>query len=120
MKIILLLLSLTAYSQQVILSAGKNEFSIGQVFYLSNGEGIQKPTEILLKIADNKLTTLLYPNPTTGIIRIYEEGTYYLFDFGGKEIKKGEITDKTINIETVANGVYILKTERNKFKIIKQ
>jgi len=56
---------------------------------------------------------LIYPNPTSKVLKIsnlnsYEE--YKIFDISGKEISNGNISNnENINIENLTNGVYFLK-----------
>lgn len=67
------------------------------------------------EIAPNIIT---YPNPTTDNIHIHFENlettsspNYHLFDLYGRELKQGAISNEEtiINIQSLANGVYLLK-----------
>ncbi|MEG2336103.1 T9SS type A sorting domain-containing protein, partial [Chryseobacterium sp.] len=67
----------------------------------------------------------LYPNPSTNFIRISglkNLENYSIFNILGAEISKGTISDKkSIEIQNLKNGVYILKfADGNTLKFIKK
>ena len=88
--------------------------------------------------AKEELTTLessinVYPNPTSGILRIAIEnyydplrGKYQLFNLGGAVLKQSVIDspDTEINMSKMQNGMYVLRITLNgavvDYKIIKQ
>ena len=116
MKYLLILFSIVSYSQGVILSAGKNEYSIGQVFY--NYGGIQFP-----EAEDQptlQLSSFVYKNNIIINSGSSEYLNYKLFDLTGRMIKKSITRNKeSICIDDLAKGIYILKLENETFKIIK-
>jgi hypothetical protein len=65
----------------------------------------------------------LYPNPTSGIIRIegqipYSERFYQIFDITGKLVTSGfSNSDSSINLSHISKGMYFL--ELSDLKIIK-
>ncbi|MFY8109032.1 MAG: T9SS type A sorting domain-containing protein [Bacteroidia bacterium] len=67
----------------------------------------------------------LYPNPTTGIIRIegqipYSERYYQIFDITGKLVTSGiSNSDSSINLSHISKGMYFLELNDLKIKPIK-
>jgi hypothetical protein len=66
----------------------------------------------------------IYPNPTSGQITINGQLTnanYAIYSLSGQLQKQGKLQGETtnINIESLANGMYLLKIEGETFKIIK-
>ena len=60
----------------------------------------------------------LFPNPTDGTTTIKNyEGSWFLFNMSGRQIMKG--SGKTIQLNTLASGVYFLHTDQKVLKIIK-
>jgi hypothetical protein len=116
MKYLLILFSIASYSQEVILSAGKDEYSIGQVFY--DYGGIQFPEEE--ESPTLRLSSFVYKNNIIINNGSSEYLNYKLFDLTGRLIKKSITRNKeSICIDDLAKGVYILKLENETFKIIK-
>lgn len=67
----------------------------------------------------NQSTVFLYPNPTTGIVRLPQENNWILTDNSGKIIDKGR--SASLDISEYAVGMYFLKIENSKtLKIIKK
>ncbi|AXT49992.1 T9SS C-terminal target domain-containing protein [Aquimarina sp. BL5] len=67
----------------------------------------------------NQSTVFLYPNPTTGIVRLPQENNWILTDNSGKIIDKGK--SASLDISEYAVGMYFLKIENSKtLKIIKK
>lgn len=109
---------------------GNVSMSCGQVFTsnLSNDtfffiEGIQQTFEssksnMFVNKYSNKLK--VYPNPTNKIIFIQTEvefnSHFFLYDSKGQIVKYGNIgnIEKSINIENLSSGIYILKIINNK------
>lgn len=117
--LLLLLLTITTYSQEVILSAGSDEYSVGQIFYISP-EGIQQIFEVEVSLGIEKYEEngiIVYPNPVKDSLTIVskEELYYYLFDISGRLVQQGKVT-KQIEIP---KGYYILKIGNRTFKIVK-
>ena len=125
-------------------SGGSASYSIGQSAYNTytgtNGsvaQGVQQPYEISIvteikEAKDISLSFLVYPNPTSDILKLKIENyttnnlTYHLYQLDGKtiETKNIESLDISISMEQLASGIYFLKiTELDKeiktFKIIK-
>lgn len=124
--LLILLICIPSYSQQIILSSGENEYSVGQVFYEYNNGGIQIPKEVyVLNIIENIISNIIiYPNPTKHniIINIGDDSylNYKLFDMNGKLIKKDIIRNtQSICMENLPKGIYILKLNKEIFKILK-
>jgi len=125
--LIILIINTSIYSQQYSISSGKDEYSVGQVFYEYNNGGIQIPYESDITLHLPKLQTLgivIYPNPTKHNIIIetgnYEYLNYKLFNLTGKLVKKNIIRNKeSICMEGLDKGMYLLNLEKEIFKIIK-
>lgn len=97
-------------------------------FYnIQNGSTLQL-TETTLGISEMESSSgqlNLYPNPSTNFIRISglkNLENYSIFNILGAEISKGTISDKkSIEIQNLKNGVYILKfADGNTLKFIKK
>ena len=123
--LLLLLLSITTYSQEVILSAGSDEYSIGQIFYIAP-EGIQiSDEEPRLNLLNNLISEVtIYPNPTKNNIivnsRIDEFIEYEVFDLTGRLIKGSRIKNKeTIFLESLYNTLYLIKINNKVYKLLK-
>ena len=76
-------------------------------------------------------TILVFPNPTTGIVRIERRedlpiGGYLLTDLNGNTIERGECHDNvlTLNLTRLSKGTYILvfgtRQKHINYKLIKQ
>ena len=118
MRYLLLLFCIASYSQQVILTAGKNEYSIGQVFYQYDNGGIQVPEELPPTL---HLTNFVYQTKHNLIINVgdCEYINYKLFDLTGKLIKKSIIRNKeSICMDGLPKGVYLLNLQNQTFKIM--
>ncbi len=72
----------------------------------------------------NHFPLTLYPNPTEGILfidNIFIHSSYTIINSLGLEIMKGIIdNNKTIDMNSYADGIYFLRIEDKSFKIIKQ
>lgn len=137
------------YSQETILvsggeatgSNGSSSYTVGQVFYTTNGsmaQGVQQAYEFQtlsnLTLTSLSLEAATYPNPTSDniILKISEKSAlknlkYTLFDLNGKFIAQDLIIsiNTQINMRQVAIGIYLLKVSQNNkelkiFKIIKK
>jgi hypothetical protein len=83
-----------------------------------------------LSINDNNdlKGSYLYPNPTENLVYITANNAvlYQVFDAQGRKISQGQISqDKSINIESLKNGLYFITILDNKnksqiFKVIKK
>ena len=140
-------------AQMVVTAAGGNatgggvsvSFTIGQISYStissvnhSVSQGVQQPYEISViagieKDEDIALDIIVYPNPTSDIIRLktgdYETSQlrYRLHDTNGRLLLTGQVDDNETSISTgqLAPAAYILRImERNisikSFMIIKR
>ena len=124
-------------------SGGNISYSIGQVAYKTQTgtsgiitQGVQQPFEIVTLSGEEFTTIMLeavvYPNPTTSLVNLIvknyalENLNYQLFDINGRIIEANKVFNEetTINLEGLANAIYLLKLNDNKkevktFKIIK-
>ena len=124
-------------------SGGNISYSIGQVAYKTQTgttgiitQGVQQPFEIMTlsgeEFSSIVLEVVVYPNPTTSLVNLIvknyalENLNYQLFDINGRIIEANKVFNEetTINLEGLANAIYILKLNHNKkevktFKIIK-
>ena len=99
-------------------------------------QGVQQPFEIVTLSGEEFTTIVLevvvYPNPTTSLVNLIvknyalENLNYQLFDINGRIIEANKVFNEetTINLEGLANAIYLLKLNDNKkevktFKIIK-
>jgi hypothetical protein len=126
-------------------SGGSVSYTAGQVFYntiLGSDEtvaqGVQQPYEISVVTALEKtegitLEYLVYPNPTSGFIKLiikpfdYENWRFRLYDLNGILIqdKKIENEETEISLENVSPSICFLKIISNNhevkvFKIVKR
>lgn len=65
----------------------------------------------------------LYPNPFKNSINIdgiEENSSYEIFSVLGNKIKRGKLSSKSINLEELQAGIYILKVNSSSFKIVKE
>lgn len=123
---------------------GTVSYSTGQIVYTtmsSSGdtvsEGVQQPYEISVlgtdKFTSISLSAIVYPNPTVSSVSLKIEFAdmpglrYKLFDFNGRLIAAGDITNTTtiIAMENLSDATYILNvyTEMYRlksFKILKR
>jgi hypothetical protein len=126
-------------------SGGSVSYTAGQIFYNtisgSNGtvaQGVQQPYEISVVTAlENTegitLEYLVYPNPTSGLIKLiikpfdYENWRFRLYDLNGILIqdKKIENEETEIYLGNLSSSMYFLKIisdnhEVKVFKIVKR
>jgi hypothetical protein len=126
-------------------SGGSVSYTVGQIFYNtisgSNGtvaQGIQQPYEISVVTAlENTegiiLEYVVYPNPTSGLIKLiikpfdYENWRFRLYDLNGILIqdKKIENEETEISLGKLSSSMYFLKIISNNhevkvFKIVKR
>jgi hypothetical protein len=126
-------------------SGGSVSYTAGQIFYNtisgSNGtaaQGVQQPYEISVVTAlENTegitLEYLVYPNPTSGLIKLiikpfdYENRRFRLYDLNGILIQDEKIDneDTEISLWNLSSSVYFLKIISNNhevkvFKIVKR
>ena len=136
LSVLILFTSLLGFSQETVLSSGKDasgaggvvNYSIGQVAYISSSgargsvsKGVQQPFEIYVLGTDNfpniSMSFAVYPNPTTSFVVLkmaaynQEKWQYELFDISGKKIESKPITteEMQIQLEKYASGIYILQ-----------
>ena len=126
-------------------SGGSVTYTVGQILYstitASNGtvaQGVQQPYEIsvVTAIANTEninLGSLIYPNPTSGHIKLifesegYENLSFRLYNVNGVllYVNKVENRETEISLENQSSGVYFLHVSKNNtevkiFKIIKK
>ena len=136
LSILILFTSILGFSQEAVLSSGKEasgaggmvNYSIGQVAYITvNGavgtasQGVQQPFEIFIlgrsEVLPNVKLSYVYPNPTTAffVLKILyynnEKLQYVLNDFNGKKLDSKPITSEEIQVDmqNYVNGIYILQ-----------
>jgi len=90
----------------------------GRVWYKYNSNTASyKPTDVNTVAAANDGTYSLYPNPATSMVTIdgVKEATYTVMDMAGRTLLQGNLTagNKTINIGSLANGMYITGITEN-------
>jgi dienelactone hydrolase len=77
----------------------------------------------LLATQENGSETVLYPNPTAGIINISRQGKvlYEVFSSLGKLVLSGELRDKTkqIDLSSLGANIYYVRINNDTFKVIK-
>jgi hypothetical protein len=138
---LLILFSLSALSQESILSASNNatgdggtvSYSVGQAafntFIASTGaitEGVQQPYEILFMTGlddENQLALhgIVYPNPATSELKLkidlpsFSQLYYRLSNGDGLKISHGKIDaeETVIPVESLSSGVYLLTVMEN-------
>jgi|WetSurMetagenome_2_1015567.scaffolds.fasta_scaffold406275_2 hypothetical protein len=155
MKKIFFILAITYCSgllgQQVVTTAGNTyanssggiSYTIGEGISetLSSGnitltQGFQQPNifvSLVREIKNSGLSVLVYPNPTSGIVKLKIEAgllpgmQYLLFDTNGKLLsqKKVESSETEISLSEFQPGIYFMKiqtgiTELKTFKIVKR
>jgi hypothetical protein len=126
-------------------SAGSVSYSIGQTLFNtitgSNGtiaQGVQQPYEISVVTAigytdDVTLQCSVYPNPTTGLLKLlvesdsYENMSFRLYDISGMLLQDKIINnhETEISLKNLNSTIYFLKVVKNNqeikvFKIIKK
>jgi hypothetical protein len=126
-------------------SGGSVSYTVGQILYNTflgtNGyivQGVQQPFEISVVTAientdDINLKYIIYPNPTSGSIKMVLESNDYenlrcrLYDINGILLRdrKVESSETEISMENLSSSVYFLKVIKNNvefkvFKIVKR
>ena len=90
-----------------------NQPDLGAIEYIStSGVNIQ---------GINKL--ILYPNPVKNIIFIkgvINSQNYQVLDLSGRIVKKGKIEQNRIAIPELSKGIYLIKINKESFKIMKK
>lgn len=72
---------------------------------------------------ETEKTLSLYPNPTEGIIYIPENKNgkqYMLYNMQGQMVSSGTITNNSINISHIENGIWLLRIDGETNKIVKR
>lgn len=143
----------TLHAQEVISTTGQNStgnggsvsYSIGQVFYSTEGEttgtivqGVQQPYKIsvVTEIEEARGIELMisaYPNPVNHYLRLAVEKypvknlSYQLFNANGKLLSRKKLTDHEtyICLENYTSAIYFLNIYKSNkkvktFKIIKE
>lgn len=79
----------------------------------------EDPTPLSIAGTIDNVSTLIYPNPTGGIVSVLSESgedfTYVLTDLHQREIQKGNSVDMSINLDLSAqeSGIYLLHILRS-------
>lgn len=90
-----------------------------KIYRLNNG---------ILSVSENSLQdTVVFPNPSDGIFTIKSsvdfnsENSYVVIDISGKIIQKGTLqsSETTIDLSEAQTGMYFLKTNNTRLKLIK-
>ena len=85
---------------------------IGAIEFIING------------ISDNENAELsIYPNPINNILYIRnlaKDTSFTLYDMAGKRIKNSSTSNSTIDVSSLASGIYMLNIGQNTYKIIKK
>lgn len=90
--------------------------SMGRWFFSVNGVGVE----------ENTVSANIYPNPASSMLNIDCEGVtmVQMFNLAGQEVLSFEGEVNVLNIEDLANGIYVLKvsTENGSYiqKIVKE
>lgn len=94
---------------------------ICKIIPLSSLENIETLSLENIKLINRDLS--IYPNPSASFIQvsgIVEKEDYRIFDYLGREIKQGSISnEEKIEIKTFSHGVYLFKINNNMLKFIK-
>jgi len=73
-------------------------------------------------ITESGSDLVIYPNPTDGIINISPSGiseSYKVYDRNGFEVQKGKISNGSINVSKLSNGLYFLELSNDNGTIVK-
>ncbi|MEP7256272.1 MAG: T9SS type A sorting domain-containing protein, partial [Ferruginibacter sp.] len=98
---------------------GNNYYRIKQI----DVDGKYSYTNIQLVKLTEKITISIYPNPASEIINIAgwdKIKQMQLYDMSGRKINEWKIVQSTINVNSLANGTYILKAELKSGEIVEQ
>ena len=90
----------------------------------THGNGIyQADLNASLSVADNSIdaiTLAMYPNPTqlklqfgSNDIQLSNETKFAIYDIRGKEVLKGALDQKSIDVSSLDKGVYIVKLNQD-------
>jgi hypothetical protein len=126
-------------------TGGSSSYSIGQVFFntisgsnITVAQGVQQPFEIsvvtvLPDFKDISLECIVYPNPTSGSVKLLfgsfdvDSPGFRLYDAKGVLLQDKSIVSREteISMENLPSSVYYLKVLSNKieikvFKIVKR
>jgi uncharacterized delta-60 repeat protein len=78
-----------------------------------------EPITGIENITDNEL--LLYPNPTTGIVKLSERVKgYQLYNYNGQLLKESNIRTNSIDLTELPSALYFIKTGTISLTVIKQ
>ncbi len=91
---------------------------------LQRNSSVTKDTIILAVNDTTKDAVKIYPNPVKekmSVSGIHKDTVYEIFSMDGKMIKTGTYSSgKTIDVNTLTKGVYLLKIENQNLKFIKE
>ena len=128
------------FSQQTISAAGGEaagisgtvSYTIGQVDFITLDKpagwinlGVQQPQPKPGAGPDVRIPCLVYPNPTSGNLRVsttdpgFQSFSYTLYDFQGRLVRqeKDVAVADAIHIGDLAEGIYLISIENNRGQI---
>lgn len=109
------------YRWRIQTPCGWSEWCCIYTAYADGGMSLGIPC---LEEYDNSMTTNVYPNPTTGMLNIegVENGaTIEIYDFNMNKVYDDVLHEKTININHLPDGNYVLLINGNqRINIVKQ
>jgi len=89
-------------------------FPNAQTGYALSSNGYLYKLDNNLSTNDNSITKFnFYPNPVIGTINFdttdADNKVYSIFDITGKQLSTGVVKDKTVNVNTLQKGIYLLR-----------
>jgi hypothetical protein len=111
-----------------------NRISRTLVYYCEGDKKSAKSRGDILRELEKTTESVVYPNPTDGLIFLKSEERafksdsrmYYLFDLSGKMVSNGKVNNpvEEISLDGFENGMYVLVlkwgNQKKEWKIIKQ
>ena len=65
--------------------------------------------------------TIIYPNPVSDVLNLSSERMFEIIDISGKILFKSEKAEKSVNVNWLKSGIYMLRFEDGKFeKFVKE
>lgn len=110
------------FDESINFTVSSIEFNYEYQIVESNSAVVKDPT-LILSVEDlTQNSVKIYPNPVKEILNISgitNQQNYQILSIDGKVLKNGT-TEKSINVNQLSKGVYLLKLEKNTFKFIKE
>lgn len=107
-----LIISIHIQTDNKIILAGNfinyNTYAVNRIFRMTN------PVLSSSDFSQNRI--VVYPNPVATYLNlqdIEDNSTFTIFDLLGKQVLAGNLTQKTINVEALKQGLYLLKVKSN-------